>query len=157
MALETTKPIKLWNVGVIISRSFDNPDFLDDTLLPHRESIGHIYSNAPAPGGLILEAFVREQGIPYTLFPTTEHTFVSVRRVLESSDFVYVISDGESKIAKKAEEECVLRKIRHKVLTYSPFIHWRDQVGKIGEILSAIPTEEIEANPALKAIRRVLK
>ncbi len=158
MSLETPPPVPSRHaLGVIISRSFDNPEKLDELLLPNVNRISHLYTNAPAPGGSILEAFCKEHGITYTVSPATAHAFASTSNVLAQSEFVYIITDGESKVARFAQEQCEAKGIRHRVIAYTPFTHWREKVEKVSEILDAIPEEEVSESSGLKAIRAVVK
>lgn len=76
--------------------------------------------------------------------------------ILDNVDFVYIIADPDSKSAAQVEADCIKRKVKHKMIPYSPFTHWQEKVCKVAEILYATPKETIEANETLRAIWRVV-
>ncbi len=152
MSLSTTEQVKQFEVGVILSRNFDNGEILDSNLGPHLAQISHVHTNAPEPGGVVLEKFARSNGLPLTIWPTSQHAFVSVNKVLEHSKFIYIITDGKSKVAQMAAEECKKKNLKHKIIQYDPCEFWREKVCKIEEILSAATNEELAKNEILKAL-----
>ena len=77
------------------------------------------------------------------------------RPILDNSTFVYIIADPSSKSAAQAVEACVKREIKHRVIPFSPYMHYAEKVGKVAEILAAVTKEEIDAHPVLKALWRV--
>jgi hypothetical protein len=156
MSLSQTEQIKQFEIGVIISRSFDNRELLDAHLGPHVVNISHVHTNAPEPGGAFLEKFARDNALPLTIWPTSQHAFVSLNNVLDHSKFIYIITDGKSKIADMAKVECEKKKLKYKVIEYDPTEYWRSKVIKVSEVLAAIPSEEISGNEAIKAIAKII-
>ncbi len=163
MSLDTPKPTKKWPIGVIVSRSFDNPDLLVDILSPHIDQIEHVHTNGSQPGAKLVEDFCRDNKLTYTVWPSTRHAFYANGRVIDNSRFVYIITDGNSKSAKQAETECAAKPIRCKVLHYDPVTAWKQKVEWAREVLAGFE-EPPEDNPAeggyreaLEAIRKVLK
>ncbi len=174
MSLSTPTPVRKFALGIVCSRSFDRPTVLHDLLGDKLDRVSHIYSIGALPGGRVVEDFAREHGIDFTVYPSTQHTFRAVSRVIEASEFVYILSDGESKMAAFAKTECEKRAaleqaeveanqrdkgtaFRFKEVAYDAVTLWRERVGQVAEVLAAIPKEEIEASEALKAIARVVK
>lgn len=166
MSLDSPKPVKKWPIGVIVSRSFDNPDLLVDILSPHIEHIDHVHTNGSQPGAKLVEDFCRDNKLVYTVWPSTKHAFYANGRVVDNSSFVYIITDGKSKSAKQAEAECVAKPIRFKVLHYDPVTAWKQKVEWAREVLARFPTpaddstDSPEVAPfreAIEGIRKVLK
>lgn len=165
MSLDSPKPIKKWPIGVIVSRSFDNPDLLVDILSPHIDQIEHVHTNGSQPGAKLVEDFCRDNKLVYTVWPSTRHAFYANGRVIDNSRFVYIITDGHSKSAKQAETECIAKPIKFKVLHYDPVTAWKQKVEWAREIFTANPSlcdntveTPVEAlKEALEAIRKVLK
>ncbi len=134
MSLATTPaPAKQFSLGLLVSRSFDNPEFLHELLAPNLAAIGHLYLHGARPGSQFVESFAHENKIGYTVYPASDHAFKAVARILEASEFVYIVTDGESKLAKHAEEECVRLKRKYKVVGYNPCGHWKDAAHKAAE------------------------
>lgn len=163
MSLDTPKPVKKWPIGVIVSRSFDNPDLLVDILSPHIEQIEHVHTNGSQPGAKLVEDFCRDNKLVYTVWPSTRHAFYANGRVIENSSFVYIITDGHSKSAKQAEEECRAKPVKYKVLHYDPATAWKQKVEWAREVLAGFEEPPADApaeggyREALEAIRKVLK
>jgi hypothetical protein len=156
MSLTTTVPVKQYRIGIICSKALDDPDFLPELVGPHLAAISHVYSNGAND---LVAAFAASHGLPLTTFPLTGGRSLpwSLSQILGSElDFVYIVADPSSKSAASAVEACVKREIKHKVIPFSPYMHYAEKVGKTAEILSAVPKEEIEANPILKALWRVV-
>lgn len=156
MSLSKTEIVKQFEVGVIISRNFDDGDLLDNNLGPHLAQISHIHTNAPEPGSAILERFARDNAVPFTVWPTSQHAFVSVNKVLEHSKFIYIITDNKSKIATMAEQECKKKSLKYKIIQHEPIECWRMKVAKVEEIVSAMTPEDIAGSEAIKSIQKVI-
>ena len=139
MSLTTPTPIKQWPVGIIVSRSFDNPDLLPDCIAEKIALISHIHTNGAQPGSKLVEDFCRDSKIPYTVHPSTIHAFTANNEVVDSSAFVYIVSDGKSKSAKNAEERCAAKGIKFKVLHYDPVNDWKRKVEFANEVLGTMP------------------
>lgn len=157
MSIQTQKQIKRFKVGAILSRNFDNFDILDQNIGEHVNSISHVYSNAPMPGGKLLEDFCREHKLPLTIFPANPHTFSAISNVLDNSDFIYIITDGESKIAQTSEEFCKKDGKKYKIINYNPFVHWGKMIVDVKQIFSELSEEDINTNDHLKKIYNVIK
>ncbi len=173
MSLSTPTPVRKFALGVVCSRSFDRPTVLHDLLGDKLDRVSHVYSIGALPGGAVVEEFARTNGIDFTVYPSTQHTFRAVSRVIEASEFVYILSDGESKMAAFAKTECEAkvalvkreqeqqinagRVFTFKEVAYDAVTLWRETVANVGEILSGVPKDEIEASEVLKAIARVVK
>lgn len=165
MSLDSPVPPKQWPVGIIVSRSFDNPDLLPDCIGEHIASISHIHTNGAQPGSKLVEDFCRDSKIPYTVHPSTIHAFTANNEVVDASAFVYIVSDGKSKSAKNAEERCVAKGIKHKVLHYDPVNEWKKKVEWANEILGNMPKlakgaaeQPVEVlRDTLEGVRKVLK
>lgn len=139
MSLTTQTPPKQWPVGIIVSRSFDNPDLLSDCIGEKIAHISHIHTNGAQPGSKMVEDFCRDNKIPYTVHPSTIHAFTANNEVVDSSVFVYIVSDGKSKSAKNAEERCAAKGTRSKILYYDPVNDWKRKVESANEILGNMP------------------
>lgn len=159
MGLSTTEPIRQYNLGIIAARNLDNSDFLSDLIGKNIPSIAHIYTNGA--NFLILD-FSRENGISYTVFPINCRSILwSNAKIIESSDFVYIIGDEDSKSAKIAQEACEKHKAKnpkfvYKTIKFDPISPWKQKIIEITEIVNMIPAEDLDKNEALKAIAKVL-
>lgn len=156
MSLSNPTPVKQFNLGLVVSRSFDHPALLDELFGPHLEAIGHVYSNGALPGARFVEDWCRMNGLTFTVYPCKAHAFKSVSLIIEASDSVYVITEGESKVASFAANECALKERKHRMVTYDPVAKWREAVGKANEIVAA-QEETPENRDLLAALGRVLK
>lgn len=174
MSLSTPVQPRKFALGLIVSRSFDRPTVLHDLLGDKLDRVSHIYSIGAGDGHAVIDRFCRDNGLDHTVFPATQHTFRAVSRVIEASEFVYILSDGESKMAAFAKQECGNRAaleqaeveanqraagtaFRFKEVAYDAVAHWRTLVGQVQEILAAVPKDDVEASEVLKAIARVVK
>lgn len=166
MSLSSPVPPRKWPIGIIVSRSFDNSDLLTTVLSQHIESISHVHTNGSQPGSKLVEDFCRDNKLTYTVHPSTRHAFVANNEVIDRSSFVYIITDGQSKAAKHAEEQCAAKPVKFRVLHYDPVTAWKQKVEWAREILSGFPepaedsTDSPEIAPfreAIEAIRKVLK
>ncbi len=146
---------KQWRLGIIVSRSFDNPDVLPDFLAEFIPVISHVHTNGAPPGGKLVEDFCRENKLSYTVWSTTANAFHANCQVIENSDSVYIVSDGKSKSAKQAEERCVAKKIKCKVLFYDPVTDWKKKVEDAREILATAPDDILVE--IVEGLRKVLK
>lgn len=155
MSLSNPTPVKQFNLGLIVSRSFDHPALLDDLFGPHLESIGHVHTNGALPGARFVEDWCRANRLSVTTV-AGEHTFAGVARIVEASDSVYVITEGESKVAAFALKECVVKERKHKLVTYEAVDHWHEAVCKAREIVAAQEVTE-ENGALLEQLGRVLK
>lgn len=159
MALSTTQPIRQYNLGIICSKNFDNPDFLFDLLNKNLVAIKHIYTNG---ANQLVTDFAKENGISYTVYPINCRSLPwSNSRIIESSEFVFILGDEESKSAKIANEDCERHKIKNPKFSYrfvkfDPIQPWKQKVIEINEIINLISKEDLEKNDALKAIAKAL-
>lgn len=145
---------KLFNLGILASKGFDDPDFINELTLEHLGSIGHIFTNG---ANKLVTDFAQQNGIPFTVFPLIGRSLPwSTSQILDHVEFVYIIASPESKSANQIQVDCVKRHIKHRVVPYDPFTHWQEKLGKVAEILSATTREEIEHNDTLKAIWRAV-
>jgi hypothetical protein len=161
------KEAATFNLGIIASKNLDDPEFLNDLLGEKLDKIGHLFLNG---ANSLVTDFARENGVTYTVFPINKRSLPwSNSRIIESSDFVFIIASDESKSAKSAEEECqkraakeginnlgLKRKFAYKVVGFEPISHWRDKICKISEVLAATTKEDLEKSSALKAIYKIV-
>lgn len=155
-----------FNLGVIASKNLDDGEFLNNLLGEKLDKIGHLFLNG---ANSLVTDFARENGVTYTVFPINKKSLPwSNSRIIESSDFIFIIASDDSKSAKSAEEECkkrvekeagnqaIKRKFAYKVVMFEPISHWRDKVCRISEVLTATTKEDLEKNSALKAIYKIV-
>lgn len=152
-------PSKL-NVGIIASKNFDDPDFLEDLFFGKIDKIGHINTNGA--NYLILD-FARENGIIYTVYPINCRSLPwSNSRIIESSDFVFIISNENSKSARLAEEECKKEKSKnkrnfnYKIVSFNPVENWKAKVEKIKQITDSFTDEQLNQNNSLNLIKVII-
>lgn len=155
MSLTTTEPAKTFRVGIVASRALDDPDFLHELIIPHLAAISHLYTNGANP---LVSALAAAHGLPLTTFPLTGGRCLpwSTGMILDNVDFVYIIADPSSKSAGQVIEACESRKVKHRLISYTPYSHWAEKVGKVSAVLAALSPDELAASDALKAIRRVV-
>ena len=155
MSLTTTPPPPpQYAIGIICSKALDDPDVLPELIGPHLAAISHVYGNG---ANKLVADFAASHGLILTTFPLTGGRSLpwSTSLILDHSDFVYIVADPSSKSAISAAEACVKREVKHRVIPFSPYMHYAEKMGKVAEILSAISKEEIEANGTLRALWRV--
>jgi hypothetical protein len=150
----TTAPAapKQFRLGIVASKGVDDPDFLADLVGPNVAVVSHIYTNG---ANRLVSCFAASEGIPCTVFPLTGRSLPwSTGMILDNVDFVYIISSPDSKSTTQVEADCIKRKVKYKMIPYTPFEHWKGKVSKVAEILYTTPKEVIEASEVLKAIWR---
>lgn len=155
MSLSTPVEPKQHRLGIIASKALDDPDLLTELVGPHVPAISHLYTNGANP---LVTTFAAAAGIPCTTFPLTGGRCLpwSTGMILDNVDFAYVIADPDSKSAAQAVAACEARKVKHRLIPFTPYIHWAEKAGKVSQILAALTPDDVAANDALKAIRRVL-
>lgn len=157
MSLATTpaKPLHQWRLGIVAAKDFDSRDFLEDLIGGNLGAISHVYTNG---ANQLVVDFAIANGLPITIYPIAGGRGLpaSTCDILANSDFVYIIATPESKSAATIKAGCEARKLRHKLVSYESITHWREKVGKVAEILAAMPEEERQANEWAEAIWRTL-
>jgi len=151
--------IKRFRIGVIASKSFDDPDFLSERLGPHLDQIIHLYTNGVNP---LVTEFARINGVSYSVFPPNRGNSIiwSNNRIIENADKVYILAAPGSSSAKMAEEECRKKGVKFELIEREPVGHWKQKALAAGEVLDAIPKDVLAENGGLAnmvcAIRNVL-
>lgn len=160
MSLSTPTPPKRYGYGIIPSKSFDAPDLLEDLFIDKLDSVGHIYTNGASD---LVARFAAAHGFPYTVFPLTggKGLLWSTDCIIERADRVYVIASEESKSAAQVMQICAKRasedeKFKYKLIPFEAVSHWKDIVFSSKEILHAATRDEIDKNPVLKSLAKVL-
>ena len=155
------EPAVKWSLGILASKDFDSPQLLEDLLLGKTELIKHVYTNGANP---LVITFAQHHGIPLTIYPVHggRGLPLSTREVVDASDFVFVVSTPESKSAEQIVKACQVKEtlvpaFKWRLVQYDPFTNWREKVGKIEEIMDAMPKDEIAANEWTKAVAGVLE
>ena len=163
MSLSDPKPVKTFKLGIVASKSLDDPGFLPDLLADKLTVISHIYTNGANP---LVTAFALEHGIPYTVYPITAGRGLplSTRDIVVASEFVYIISTPDSKSAKQVEKVCAQWQAEqpevfkgYKVLEYDSVSFWRQKVCKTAEILACMSKEDIERNGWFKSVSEAIE
>jgi hypothetical protein len=132
MSIQTIQPPKTYRLGIIASKSFDDPDFLEKHLSEVVSKISHINTNGI---NSLSENFAKDYGIPYTVFPICSRSAPwSNSRIIENSDFVYIISTPDSKNSKLAKEECERKKIKYKFFIHDSISFWKNKVKELQEV-----------------------
>jgi hypothetical protein len=154
-------PVPTFSYGIITSASFDAPHILIDLFTGKFESVGHIYTNDATE---LVYRFACSNGFPTTTYPIHGGRSLpwSLANVIGASDAVYIIADEESKSAGMAAVLCERRakrdeKFKWKIIPFDAAAHWREQVGRVDEIIQSITQDDMRANPTLAAIAKVLK
>jgi hypothetical protein len=162
MSLSDPKPVKTFKLGVIASKSLDDPGFLPDLLGDKTDVISHIYTNGANP---LVTSFALEHGIPYTVYPITAGRGLplSTRDIVMASEFVYIISTPDSKSASQVEKVCAQWLAERpdvfkgfKVLEYDSISHWKGKVCKAAEILACMSKEDTEKNGWFHSIMKAI-
>lgn len=159
MSLSTIEPIRQYNLGIICSKSLDNPDFLFDLIYKNLAVIKHIYTNG---ANSLVTDFAKENGISYTVYPINCRSLPwSNSRIIESSEFVFILCDDDSKSAKLAKDDCEKHRLKnpkfsYKIVKFDPIQPWKQKMVEVTEIINLIPKEDLEKNEALKAIAKIL-
>lgn len=150
------QPPKQYPVGIVASKSLDDPAFIGDLIGGNVAAISHLYSNGANP---LVATFAADHGIPHTIFPLTGgRSFPwALSQILDHVQFVYIIGDERSHGSEQAAAACLKRDIKHKEATYEAVDNWRGKVGKVAEILEVIPKEDVAANEWAKAIAKVVR
>jgi hypothetical protein len=146
---------KTYTLGIIVSKSFDDPSWLEEKLGDKLDRIKHINTNGVNP--LVME-FALENGIPFSVFPLKGGKSApwSNARIVELSDVVYIIGTPGSKNARAAEAECVKEGRRCHVFECDTIAHWKEKVYKVAEILAATTVEDRANNTWMRAIDKAI-
>lgn len=151
---------RLFNLGLVCAKTMDDAEYLNDLLGEKVPHIGHLYTSGAND---LVVAWARENGIVCTVYPINAGRGLpwSNSRIIEASDFVYVIGSEESKSAGQAVLQCEREKERrpafkHRLVAFEAINHWRAKVCRASEILDAQDKDAIEGSPALKALKGVL-
>lgn len=153
---------KKYTLGIIVSRSFDNPDFLPEALKDSVTKIGHVYSNGALPGHKMVEDFCLNNGISYTVLPAsaTKHTFVVISEIIEKSDGVYILADLHSKSAVFAENECRKSGKKYRVFIHDSTLELKNKIQKLQNLFkkakSAIAEAKLTGNEMLPEIGNLI-
>lgn len=156
MSLETPPPVKTYRLGVVAAKNLDDPSFLSDLISENVPAISHLYTNG---ANALVTDFAREHGIPYTVFPLNGGRSLpwSNSRIVETSDFVYVIGTTSSKSAGQAVAACVAAKVKHRLISYDPCTHWRERVQAMGAALAVItPADAARIGGLLDQLKEIV-
>ncbi len=156
MSLTTPPQVKQYRLGVIAAKTLDDPGYLDELLGDKTETISHLYSNGANP---FVAQFAADHGLPLTTFPLTGGRSLpwAISRIIENSDFVYIIGTPQSKSAGQAATECELRKVKHRLIQFEPCQYWKDKAMDVAEFITAMTAEDVErAGPWLTAVKELI-
>lgn len=146
--LSNEQKIKTFKLGIIAPRSFEDYNALYELIAPNLASISHIYTNNVDAGGKIVELLAKNLCISYTIHPIAPQNggvFISNKKILNDSDFIYIFNDGTSHNAKNVEIECKKYNKKYKVI---PFVSNPTHLQKLERLKTSI---ENRANKALAA------
>lgn len=149
----TTIPERKFRIGIIMSKSFDDSDWLPNKLAAHADQILTVSTNGV--NSLVAE-FCQAHGIVYTVYPVSRNTLWSNGRIVENSDKIYILGTPESHNSILAKQECEKQNKKFEVVEREQIAVWKEKVCKAQEVLAAIPEEDLVAQPALKALKGVL-
>lgn len=155
MSLNTPPVPKQYRLGIVASCALDDPDFLTELISDKAPSISHIYTNG---ANKLVSDFAAAAGIPCTTFPLTGGRSLpwSTSHILDNAEFVYIVADPASKSAVQVALACEARKVKHRLVPYTPYTHWAEKAGKVSQILAALSPDDLAANETLKAIRKAI-
>lgn len=142
-----------YRIGIIMSKGFDDPDFLPNRLGPHAGDILIVSTNGVNP---LVTEFCQANGIIYTVYPISRTAPWSNSRIIESSDKVYILTTAGSHNAGLAVKECEKQGKKFEIVEREQVFAWKDKVSKAREVLDAIPEEDIKSSVALNALRNIL-
>ena len=112
------KFVKKYNLGVIAARTITLEQVhgvLDDKVA----NIGHIITNDVADGGWNVIEFAISKNIPVTIHPVAHISggiLPSNAHIVASSDFTYILDNGDSGNAILAQRECEKQNKKYKVI-----------------------------------------
>lgn len=110
--------IKKYKLGVIAPRSAKLESIID-VLTPKKANIGHIYTNDAEDGGHHVITFCLSEKIPFTVYPIRHiagGVMPSNAAIIKSTDFVYILDEGQSGNTKLAERECEKQNRKYKIV-----------------------------------------
>lgn len=158
--MSLSNPPSKFNLGVIAAKNLDDPEFLDNLLSKNIDRIAHIYTNG---ANQLVINYARENGIICTIYPINSRCIQwSNSKIMESSDFVFLISNEDSKSTKLAEEECEKevaknkRKFSYRVVCFDPVSNIKNKLAKIKEVIDTMKEDEVDQNTHLKAIKKII-
>lgn len=147
MSLATPIPPKTFRLGIVAAKNLDDPSFLDELVGENTPVVSHVYTNGANP---LVFAFAADHGIPLSVFPLTGGRSLpwSTSRIIENSDFVFVVGTSSSKSAGQVVTACVAAGVKHRLVQYDPCTHWREKVVKAAALLAVMTPEDVERGGA---------
>ena len=137
--LTKEEPIKTYNLGIIAPRSFDDEQFLHELVGQNILKVAKIVTNNVISGGETVQRFSKNICIPLIVFPICAGkggVFVSNQQVIDNSEFVYLINDGQSHNLKIAESQCIKSNRKYKIIEFKPLPSKQASLDRIGELIS---------------------
>jgi hypothetical protein len=132
--MSLSNPPNKFNLGIIAAKNLDDPEFLDNLLSKNLDKIAHIYTNG---ANQIVLDYARENGVICTIYPINSRCVQwSNSKIMEASDFVFLISNEESKSTKLAQEECEKevsknkRKFSYRMVFFDPVSNLKSKIAK---------------------------
>jgi len=117
------KKNKVYKLGIVAPRTFCDLGFLEELLKDKLDYVSHIVTNNVVSGGETVQTFAKKATVPFTVFPVPHKVggaLISNSQIVQNSDFVYVIADGESENANNVCKECDKKQRKYKLITYVP-------------------------------------
>ena len=113
-----SKVEKKYSLGVIAPRTAKFED-VHKTLYDKLQSIGHILTNDVEEGGMNVIKFALQEKILLTVYPVKHISggiLPSNSYIVNHSDFVYILDDGQSGNVNLAKKECEKQNKKHKII-----------------------------------------
>jgi hypothetical protein len=131
--LEKQNQVKQFRLGIIAPRTFNDITVLHELLAQKLSSISAIVTNNVVSGGEVVQAYARNLCIPlavYPICPQAGGALISNARIIDDSDFIYILDDGKSHNSKNAQTECEKRQRKHKIVSFEPLPTKQAEVNK---------------------------
>lgn len=116
--LNTQQVIKKYTLGVIAPRTATFED-ITKVLSEKIQSIAHIITNDVESGGTNVIKFALQEKILFTVYPVKHiagGVLPSNSYIVQHSDFIYILDDGQSGNVALAQRECEKQNKKHKVI-----------------------------------------
>lgn len=117
------KIIKTYAVGIIAPRTFNDLTVLQELLADKLQFVSHINTNNVVAGGETVQSYAKHLGIPLTIYPvksTVGGILISNTNIIQESEFIFILDDGESKNTELAKDICEKRTKKFKIVQFTP-------------------------------------
>lgn len=149
----TTIPERKFRIGIIMSKGFDDPDWLPNKLAAYADQILVVSTNGV---NSLVSEFCQAHGIVYTVYPVSRNTLWSNGRIVENSDKVYILGTPDSHNSMLAKQECEKQGKKFELVEREQVAAWKEKVCRANEVLDAASEEDLAAQPVLKALKGIL-